>query len=319
MIPQGPTRFHGIYPSTVLPMHGDFSADWDAYARHTAHCVLRPGIAGVLMNGHAGENFVLSRAEKKRAVEVAVATVGATRIVVAGVNAESSIEAAEEAREAREAGADAIMVFLPNGFALAQTTEMALLHHDTIRRAVSGMPIFLFAAHHGAGRMAFTPETFEALLDIEEVVGVKEGSWEVDRYDALRRICKAKRPDVAFCASGDEHLLACMVHGSDGSLVSLADVMPDEIVALDHAVREGDLARARALHEKLEPLAEAIYGAPPAGRATARLKWCLAEMGVIPNASLRPPQPPVSPPEAAMLRAAMKASGSGPPGPRDGV
>ena len=75
MIPDGPTRFFGIYPSTVLPMGADFAPDWDAYARHTAHCVLRDGIAGVLMNGHAGENFVLSRAEKRRAVEVTVATV----------------------------------------------------------------------------------------------------------------------------------------------------------------------------------------------------------------------------------------------------
>jgi 4-hydroxy-tetrahydrodipicolinate synthase len=310
MIPEGPHRFHGIYPSTVLPMHsGKFAPDWDAYARHTAHCVLREGIAGVLMNGHAGENFVLSRAEKKRAVEVAAATVGDGRIVVAGVNAEGSLDAAEEAKDARAAGADAIMVFLPNGFALAHTTEMALLHHATIARAVPGMPIFLFAAHHGAGRMAFTPETFEALLDMPEVVGVKEGSWEVDRYDALRRIGKAKRPDIAFCASGDEHLLACMVHGSDGSLVSLADILPDEIVALDKAVRANDLPAARALHEKLEPLAEAIYGAPPAGRATARLKFCLAEMGVIPDPAVRPPQPPVTGPEAAMLRAALRETG----------
>ncbi|HEV7266071.1 MAG TPA: dihydrodipicolinate synthase family protein [Falsiroseomonas sp.] len=310
MIPDGANRFHGIYPSTVLPMRsGNFAPDWEAYARHTAHCVLRDGIAGVLMNGHAGENFVLSRAEKRRAVEVTVATIGASRIVVAGVNSEGSLEAAEEAREARAAGADAIMVFLPNGFALAQTQEMALLHHATILRTVPGMPVFLFAAHHGAGRMAFTPEIFEALLDLPEVVGVKEGSWEVDRYDALRRICKAKRPDIAFCASGDEHLLACMVHGSDGSLVSLADILPDEIVALDAAVRAGDLATARALHEKLEPLAEAIYGAPPAGRATARLKFCLAEMGVISDAAVRPPQPPVTGPEAAMLQAALRETG----------
>lgn len=309
MIPEGPKAFHGIYPSTVLPMHGDFTPDWDAYARHTGHCVLREGIAGVLMNGHAGENFCLSRDEKKRAVEVTVATVGATRIVVAGVNAECSLDAAREAQDAREAGADAVMVFLPNAFALAHTLEMALLHHRAIRDAVPGLPMFLFAAHHAAGRMAFTPEVYEALLDIPEVVGVKEGSWEVDRYDALRRITRAKRPDVAFCASGDEHLLACMVHGSDGSLVSLADLMPDEIVALDEAVRAGDLAAARALHEKLEPLAEAIYGAPPAGRATARLKFCLAEMGIIPDATVRPPQPPVTGQEAAMLRAAMQESG----------
>jgi 4-hydroxy-tetrahydrodipicolinate synthase len=309
MIPEGPSRFLGIYPSTVLPMRADYAPDWDAYAAHTAHCVLRPNIAGVLMNGHAGENFVLTRAEKRRAVEVTAATVGATRIVVAGVNAESSLEAAEEARAARQAGADAIMVFLPNAFALAHSTEMAVLHHRIIADAVPGMPIFLFQAHHAAGRMGFTPETLDALLDMPEVVGIKEGSWEVDRYDALRRQVKRKRPDVAVCASGDEHLLACMVHGSDGSLVSLADILPDEIVALDAAIRRGNLREARELHDRLEPLAEAIYGAPPAGRATARLKFCLREMGVIPDSTLRPPQPPVTPPEAAMLREAMRESG----------
>ena len=98
-----PQTFHGIYPSTVLPMRGDYSVDWESYARHTAHCVLRDGMAGVLINGHAGENYVMTRAEKKRAVEVSVATVGASRLVVAGVNAESSLEAAEEAREAKAA------------------------------------------------------------------------------------------------------------------------------------------------------------------------------------------------------------------------
>lgn len=302
-------RFHGIYPSTVLPMCGDFSPDWEAYAKHTAHCVMRPGIRGVLINGHAGENYVITRAEKRRAVEVTRATLDATKLIVAGVNAESSLEAAEEAREACAAGADAIMVFLPNAFALAHTTAMAVLHHRCIADAVPGVPMFLFQAHHAAGRMGFTPETMAELLKIEMVVGIKEGGWEVDGYDALRRQVKQLRPDVAVCASGDEHLLACMVHGSDGSLVSLADLMPDEIVALDAAVRANDLPAARSLHEKLEPLAEAIYGAPPGGRATARLKWCLREMGIIPDATVRLPQPPVDAADAAVLLAALKASG----------
>ncbi|NKE46634.1 dihydrodipicolinate synthase family protein [Roseomonas frigidaquae] len=290
-------------------MRSDYSVDWESYARHTAHCVLRDGMAGVLINGHAGENFCISREEKRRAVEVTVATVGASRLVVAGVNAESSLEAAEEARDAKMAGADAVMVFLPNSFALAHTTAMSVLHHRAVADAVPGMPMFLFQAHHAAGRMAFTAETLEALLDIPEVVGIKEGGWEVDSYDDVRRRVRAKRPDVAVCASGDEHLFACYVHGSDGSLVSLADILPDEIVALDAAVRANDLPAARALHEKLEPLAEAIYGSPPGGRATARLKFCLREMGVIPDATVRLPQPPVEAAEAAMLRAALRESG----------
>ncbi len=306
MIPSSDAPFHGIYPSTILPMRSDFSVDWDAFAGHTAACVLQPGIVGVLCNGHAGENFVITRAEKRRAVEVTVAAVGATRIVVAGVNQESSLEAAEEAREARAAGADAAMVFVPNAFALAQDDEMAERHHRIVADAVPGLPLFLFQGSVNAGRMAYTPAVLDRLLDIPNVVGIKEGGWEVDAYDALRRQVKARRPDIAVMASGDEHLLACYAHGSDGSLVSLADIVPAEIVALDAAMRRSDLPAARAIHERIEGLAEAIYGAPPGGRATARIKWCLAELGRIPSPAVRPPVGPVTPREAEMLTAALR-------------
>ncbi|MBS0558580.1 MAG: dihydrodipicolinate synthase family protein [Proteobacteria bacterium] len=309
MIPSAPNAFHGIYPSTVLPMRPDYAPDWDAFAAHTAACVLQPGIAGVLCNGHAGENFVISAEEKRKAVAVTVEAVGASRIVVAGVNHESSLAAAEEARAARDAGADAVMVFAPNAFALAQDGEMAERHHRIVAEAVPGMPLFLFQASVNAGRMAYTHDVLDRLLRIPSVVGIKEGGWEVDAYDALRRMVKARAPHIAVMASGDEHMFACFVHGSDGSLVSLADIVPEQIVALDAAVRHGDLAGARAVHERIEPLAEAIYGAPPGGRATARIKHCLHALGRLPCAAVRPPVGPVSADEAEMLEQALRAAG----------
>ena len=36
------TRFHGIYPSTVLPMHADFAPDWDAVKARISHAELLP-------------------------------------------------------------------------------------------------------------------------------------------------------------------------------------------------------------------------------------------------------------------------------------
>ena len=303
MTPAGPARWHGIYPSTVLPMRPDFAPDWDAYAAHTAACGLHPGVAGLLCNGHAGENTIITPSEKRRAVAETVAVAGRSRIVVAGVNQESSLEAAREAADAAEAGADAIMVFPPNGFALAAHEGMAARHHALIAGAVPGLPLFLFQASHASG-MAYVPGVLAALLDLPGVVGIKEGGWEVNRYDALRRQVQARRPDVAVLASGDEHLLACMAHGSDGSMVSLADIVPQLILDLDAAMRVSDLATALAVHARLEPLADAIYGQPPAGRATARIKWCLAELGRIPDGTVRPPAGPVTDAEAIMLHAA---------------
>jgi len=309
MIRVGPARWHGIYPSTVLPMRPDFAPDWDAYAAHTAACGLHPGIAGVLCNGHAGENFVISAVEKRRAVVGAVRAVGASRTVVAGVNAEGSLDAAREAGDAAAAGADAVMVFPPNGFALSGDPAAAVLHHRLVAAAVPGVPLFLFQAHHAAGGMAYAPDTLDRLLDLPGVVGIKEGGWEVNRYDALRRRVRARRPDVAVLASGDEHLMACMAHGSDGSMVSLADIVPGDILALDAAMRRSDLPAARAVHDRIRPLADAIYGQPPPGRATARIKWCLHALGSIPCAAVRPPVGVVDGAEAAMLQAALVHSG----------
>ncbi len=302
-------RFHGIYPSAILPMRADFSPDWDAYAEHLRACTNLPGIVGVLCNGHAGENFVLTRSEKRRAVREAVQVVGAGGVVVAGVNQESSLEAAAEAAEARAAGAHAIMVFSPNSFALAQDDEMAERHHRIIAAAVPGAPLFLFQSSVNAGRMAFRPQVLARLLTIEQVVGIKDGGWEVNRYDALLRQVRAQRPDVAVMASGDEHLLACFAHGSDGSMVSLADIVPEAIVALDAAVRRSDLAAARRAHALIEPLADAIYGAGAGGRATVRIKHCLARLGRIPAAHVRPPVGPVTGIEAALLQTAMAQAG----------
>jgi len=298
-------RWHGIYASTVLPMQADFQPDWDSYAAHTAACGLYPGMTGVLCNGHAGENFVLSPEEKRRAVAEAVRAVGHSRAVVAGVNQEGSLDAAREAEATAEAGADALMVFAPNSFALSGDPAMAVLHHRMIADAVPGVPLFLFQASHAAGHMAYDPATLDRLLELPAVVGIKEGGWEVNRYDALRRRVRARRPDVAVQASGDEHLLACMAHGSDGSMVSLAGIVPGDILALDTAVRRSDLPAARAVHKRIEPLADAIYGQPPSGRATARIKWCLAALGRIPGAAARPPVGPVTNAEAAALQAAL--------------
>ena len=90
-------------------------------------------------------------------------------------------------------------------------------------------------------------------------------------------------------------------------MVSLAAIMPADILALDAAMRASDLGAARAVHERIEPLADAIYGQPPAGRATARIKWCLAALGRIPHAAVRPPVGPVDEMEAASLHAALAA------------
>ena len=89
----------GIHAATIVPMREDFSIDEDALAEHISWISNSPGIQGLLINGRAGENFVLDRAEKRRVVEIARAASPRGCLIVSGVNAESSLEAAKEAGE----------------------------------------------------------------------------------------------------------------------------------------------------------------------------------------------------------------------------
>ncbi len=281
-------RFFGIYAATVCPMQGkDAAIDETALAEHLEPLAGIGGLAGFLINGHAGENFLLTAEEKRRVVEVASSAVG-DRLIVAGVNQEDSHAAAREAEAAMAAGADAIMLFPPMSWALGHDQDMALRHHRIVDAAVQA-PMFLYQAPIGAGRMAYGAELLKDLVLLPNVVGVKEGSWETAAYEANRRLIKEAAPDVGVMASGDEHLLTCFILGSEGSLVSLACLWPEPIIRLERAVRDGNLKAAQAAHAVIYPLARAIYGKAPGYHATARLKACLKLLGRLSDDQVRPP------------------------------
>lgn len=280
-------EFRGVYASTILPFQRDSSIDEDALDRHLRMVLKEGGLRGLLVNGHAGENALLSRAEHRRVVEIA-RRVSPNCIIVAGINSESSEAASYLARDSADAGADAVMVFAPFSWALGADPRVILAHHQAIHDATS-LPLFLFQGSVRAGQTAFNLEVLRELLRLPRVVGIKEGSWETSAYEAVRRLTKSVRPDVAVMASGDEHLLTCFVLGSEGSLVSLAAIVPDLIVGLERAIVAGDLSTARALHEPIYVLARAIYGATPGSLATARLKACLKLLGRLEHAACRAP------------------------------
>lgn len=301
-----PHPFGGIYASTVCPMTPDGRVDEVALASHLETVVTTDGMAGLLVNGHAGENFALSREEAATVVRIA-RQVSGKRKIVAGINSESADAAALMAQDAAQAGADAAMVFPPYSWALGADDRLIQGHHRTVANA-SGLPLFLFQGSVNSGRTAFSPKTLTGLLEIDNVVGIKEGSWETAAYEATRRLARKLRPDVGVMASGDEHLFTCFVIGSDGSLVSLAAVVPELIVALERAVLAGNLAAARSVHERLYDLARIVYGAP-GHLATMRLKTCLVLLGRLATPACRSPMESLSAEETDLLRGALVSAG----------
>ena len=193
-----------------------------------------------------------------------------------------------QAKDAASSGADALMVFPPNSWALSVAPETIVSHHEVILNATD-LPVFLYQAPIASGSMAYSEAVILTLIQLPRVVGIKEGSWEVSRYEANRRLVRQAAPHIAVLASGDEHLLTSFVIGTEGSIVSLAALIPEVVVALYEAVRDGDLQAAREAHQVIYPLAHAIYSRYPPSHATARLKTCLKLTGALESDRVRLP------------------------------
>jgi 4-hydroxy-tetrahydrodipicolinate synthase len=293
-------RLRGIHAATIVPMTSDFLIDEAALAAHIVSVASVPGINGLLVNGYAGENFVLSVDEKQRVAEIARRHAPKNCLIVSGVNHESSLEAALEAVRLEAAGADSLLVFPPNSWALPHAESCVIEHHRRIRDATR-VPLMLYAAPVGAGAMAYGSVLLERLVSDHRYVAIKEASWEVATYEQNLRLIRKLRPDFIMLSSGDEHLLTSYIIGTAGSQVSLAAIVPEPVVGLWCAAEAGDWRRARAIHEKLYPLAMAIYRDAPGGRVTARIKACLKLLGRVACDALRPPQPSASPAEQRVL------------------
>lgn len=305
MTPSHDALPNGIYAATLCPLdaHGRH-LDEPALASHMETLSAVDGIAGLLINGHAGENFALSREDKRRVLDIAREVCGDRSVIVGGVNSEDSFEAQAHTDDAHAAGADAVLLFPPYSWALSTDLATVVNHHQ-IANANAKLPMMLYQAGVSTGAMAYTPDMLSALVSLPEVVAIKEGSWETSRYEANRRLLKEVAPHVAVMASGDEHLFTCFAIGTEGSVVSLAAVVPELVVALYRAVQEYDLATAQRLNEHIYPLAKAIYGTAPGSHANARLKACLHLLGKFPHPSIRPPVPPLSAAENARLEEAL--------------
>lgn len=283
--------FRGIYASTICAMGPDGRVDAAAVGALTTELAARADLAGFLVNGHAGENAQIDRSEARAVIAATRAAAPALRIV-AGVNAEHSLQAARMAVDAAEAGADAVLIFAPYSWALHGDPDTIMAHHQIIHDATD-LPVVLFQGSVRSGGMHFPPEVMARLVALPRVIGIKEGSWETMAYETTRQVVHEIRPDVAVMASGDEHLLGCFLLGSEGSLVSLAGLIPEAIVALDRAVLAGDFDSALALHRVITPLARIIYRPGPSGAVSARLKAGLVMRGWLQDATCRAPTLPV--------------------------
>ena len=276
----------GIYAATVVPLKKNKSINEIALKNHIKDIIKTNGIKGLLLNGHAGENFTLNIDEQIKVIKIAKKYKKLDKKLISGLNFEDPLLASNVAKKMTKAGADAILIFPPFSWSQGISEEMIFKHHKIICNKIT-KPVFLYQSSIYSGHLSYKKNLLKKLLKIKNIIGVKEGSWDYKNYVSNYKFLKKIKKEFLVMASGDEHLYPCFKYASDGSQVSLAAITPEKIVELIRLIENKEFSKAKKLDKKLLILAKNIYGKYPPNFATARIKYCLKVLKKIPSDLMR--------------------------------
>lgn len=287
----------GSIVAMVTPMRSDtLEVDWQALAELVDWHV-EQGSAAIVAVGTTGESATLTVAEHARVIGEVVNQAAGRIPVIAGTGANATAEAIELTEAAAAAGADAALLVTP--YYNKPTQAGLIAHYTAIARAVA-LPQILYNV---PGRTAcdMLPETVVELSAVENIVGVKEATGDLQRAAQLISACPA---DFAIYSGDDATARELMLAGGHGDISVTANVAPALMAAMCTAALAGDHERALQLDQQLAPLHRDLFlEANP-----IPVKWAVARLGRC-QPALRLPMTPLSTQFHADVERAMRAAG----------
>jgi 4-hydroxy-tetrahydrodipicolinate synthase len=264
--------FEGIHTALITPFRAG-QVDEEALRAHVERQI-EAGVDGVIPCGSTGESATLSHLEHRRVVEIVVEAVKGRVAVLAGTGSNSTREAIELTRHAKDAGADGALLLSP--YYNKPTQEGIYAHYAAIAEATR-FPLVLYNI---PGRTAsnIAPEIIGRLARLEHVVGVKEASGSLDQMAHVIAKCPA---DFAVLSGDDSLTLPLLAIGGKGVISTTSNVAPRQMCDLVRLFQKGDLVGSQAIHYALLPLFDALFcetNPIPVKAAAGVLGWCDPEI-----------------------------------------
>jgi dihydrodipicolinate synthase/N-acetylneuraminate lyase len=238
--------WEGVFPAVPTQFKEDLSVDVPATVAHV-EALLDEGIHGLVMLGTIGENCSLSTDEKV-AVLSATAEVANGRVpVLTGIAEFTTQGACDTAARAKAAGVDGLMV-MPAMVYNSDARET--INHFRTVAASTTLPIMCYN-NPPVYRVDITPEMFQGLVDVDNIVCIKEAAGNTTRitdlFNALgdRFLIFSGLDDVAF----ESILLGCT-----GWISGLVDAFPRENRLMWDALMSGDYQRALEIYRWYMPM-----------------------------------------------------------------
>ncbi len=238
-----PPAWAGAYTAIVTPFTRGGAVDFERF-KDLVEFQIEGGVDGLVPVGTTGESPTLDYVEHQRVIETAIAAARGRVRIIAGTGANSTAEALELTRLAKDAGADATLQVTPY---YNKPNALGLTRHFSAV-ADLGLPVVLYNVPGRTGKEIPVDVVVE-LGKHPNVVAIKEAGGSVDRVSQILTRCALQ------VLSGDDSLtLPMMAVGAVGVISVASNVAPRAVADLVRHALAGRWAEARELHLKYYPL-----------------------------------------------------------------
>ncbi|HEX5685193.1 MAG TPA: 4-hydroxy-tetrahydrodipicolinate synthase [Ideonella sp.] len=257
----------GSIVALVTPMHEDGSVDYAAL-RALIDWHIAEGTDCIGVVGTTGESATVSVEEHCEIIRVAVEHAAGRVPIMAGAGANSTAEAINLSRYAKEVGADCTLQVVP--YYNKPSQEGIYRHFKAISEAVD-IPMVLYNVP-GRTVADMQHDTVLRLAQLPRIIGIKEATGNIERAAWL---IKHVPKGFSVYSGDDGTAVALMLLGGQGNVSVTANVAPRQMHEMCMAAIAGDVKRAREIHLGLLALHRQLFCEP----SPAPAKWALSQMG----------------------------------------
>jgi 4-hydroxy-tetrahydrodipicolinate synthase len=244
-------RFGAVVTAMVTPFREDHSLDLDG-ARELAAQLLDHGSDALVVAGSTGEAPTLTHREKVDLYRAVIEAAAGRGKVICGTGTYSTAETIELSREAKEVGADGLLLVTPY---YNKPPQRGLFEHFSRVAAAVSLPII---AYNIPGRTGTRIEhdTLLAMAEVPNIVAVKDSTGD---FQAISRLIDEAPPGFEVYSGDDWATFGYLCLGGKGVVSVASHLVGDRIKTMCGLVEADDIPGARRIHQELTPLFNALF------------------------------------------------------------
>lgn len=272
-------KFKGLYAALLVPFDENGQVKEEGLAQIAKNAIETEKLDGLYVNGSSGENFLLSKEQKKQVFKVAKEAVNDDVKMIAQVGSLDLNEAIELGKYATELGYDAISAVTPFYYPFS-FEEIKDYYFELIEATQNNLIIYAIPDLTGVN---ISIEQFGELFNHEKIIGVK---YTAPNFFLLERIRKAF-PDKLILSGFDEMLVQAAVSGVDGAIGSTYNVNGVRARQIFEKAQNGNITEAYEIQHETNNIIENVLSMG----IYSTLKEILASRGIDGGVPKRPFKP----------------------------